>query len=1069
MQRRKYHVIFRTRIVGNKKKPGLQDSTPWAKSSTSSSGSAKTPTSYKYDTTGVSRTSGNDARAKIDDEKKSTLRIQTPKFGNSAYTAGGYQRNNTATKDTGNYNHRSELPRLKPVLDKKDSLHPPVSYRPMTKTSSRSRDPSPVDRSERSTTSSNYNRLAPPPFRRSVSRERTNSTSSIGSISSTIPKYSGRLSSNQDDVSNFKKYSGITKADGYDDNTSRYKNIGRGTSRDDATASSKYITSRFLPKNTIERSCTGYSRGSSSLAKANEVSRKNREFLNVIQAQQDHGRTSRSVSRCSSVNFDDISQKSPRESLSETNSSSKDVEMESVNVITRPTSPTPTRSTSLLKSRRIEIAKTIEKQILRPKYRGPSIDKATQSDRLDDTTKNSKYAGASRISATPWNSILDMKFSSPDKKLTKSNSNSSENCSSEQQISRKKENSPSIEKSNSNKTIGHSCIPEDKSNSKKLNAGKNERKLLPPQIPTRDSSSKSLSMHFLSSQQNKDFRKSILNMSDMAKKKVGRRSNSVSSADSESENPKDSEATDISENLNSCRSFHNSASLNSKLPQKVNSEKNITNRTRRSPSSDLSLTLSSANTSSNEDEGKSKQDNQKTEQNAASYSSYPDCSQKLQSSNSTNNTEAKSFLIRALAPVTNIFKGKQQQEEKVKWILDSSSEGNSEAIPSHNDCSVSATHSPNSGSPQRTTRGQNEQEKVFSVPKMSHIPSGEIPWWLDESAEVPEGVQTYPNWVREDGTTEDGRVIYKLRKNDSTNSSWLNDTSENSISQNSNQIKKLDQTNDSLKQSEIDDYKQNTYKLRRNDSGKVGWWLDSSENSLSRSNDIKKDQAADGEYMVQKDENGRVLYKIRRNDSTNTAWWNDSSENSSNNKTQDKTKTLDSEYLDLHKIRHIDSGERSWWLGSQENIADTSEDKVEVPKCKIRHQDSGEPAWWLQNDDDGPENEDQVPLGDRASPEGLEMPRTEGRLSPYDNVPTNECKFRPNTLFISKHTNIDDLLGGSAQIWSPLMEKIFHYQDDSNFDQVDGSGITSRGKDIIIMKKDINYEDPRGTKNSQVE
>ncbi|XP_045465037.1 FH1/FH2 domain-containing protein 3 isoform X2 [Harmonia axyridis] len=1046
---------------------------PWNKST--SAGNSKLTSPYKYESSGVGKTSGTDARSKLDDEKKSTptLRIQAPKFGSSLYNA-GHQRNTTSTsKDTGNYSNRSELPRFKPSLDRKESLHPPVSYRPFTKTTPRSRDPSPVDRSTTSSSTS-YNRLAPPSVRRSVSRERTNSTSSIGSISTTTPRYGGRSSLNQDDLPSAKKYSGISKPDKYEDSTSKYKNIGRTTSREDLTGSSKYITSRFLPKNTIERSYSGYSRGSSSLAKANEASRKNRELLNVIQAQQERGRTSRSVSRCSSINFDDISQRSSRGSTSETPSSQKEVEMETINVVTRATSPTLSKPTSLLKPRRIEIAKTIEKQVLRPKHKPEMEDKAIQSDRLDDTTKNSKFAGASRITATSWNSMLDMKFSSPNKKITKSSSNSSESSGNEQSSPKKKEsspNSPGLPKSSSNKSVGHSCVPEEKSKSA---GGKNERKLLPPQIPTRDSSAKSITNHLSSSNQNKDFRKSILNMSDLAKRKVGRRSNSVSSADSESENVKDSEATDISENLTSCRSFHNSTSLGSKLPQKLGSEKNLNNRSRRSPSSDLSLSLSSANASGNEEETKAKPvgETAPKEQNFRQNEGSS-----LSQSSNLDSAQAKSFLSRALAPVTNFFKAKQESEEKVKWEMSSSSEGNADSNSQH----------------RKLQEASDVQVKTLRVPSMRHVPSGEIPWWLDENAEIPEGVKTYPNWVKEDGTTADGRVVYRLRKNESGNSSWWNDSSENSEARPAQKDKS---PNLLCVQEHSDEYGKALFKIRRNDSTKSGWWLDSSENSSadpknvdgeylvqkdengrisyrkkdptdadgntvylqqqtdehgktmykirrndssksswwldsSESSGPKKNQVLEGDYVIQKDEMGRVLYKIRKNDSMTSSWWNDSNENSNSGKLEGKEgqsqQTLDSEYLELHKIRHIDSGERAWWLSSQENIAEASQPDTEGVQSliKIRHQDSGEPAWWLQNEEGG----DPVPLGDRASPEGLEMPKDEGRLSPYDNVP--ESKVRPDTLFISKHTNIDDILGGASQMWSPLMERLFGYHGDS--------------------------------------
>lgn len=64
-----------------------------------------------------------------------------------------------------------------------------------------------------------------------------------------------------------------------------------------------------------------------------------------------------------------------------------------------------------------------------------------------------------------------------------------------------------------------------------------------------------------------------------------------------------------------------------------------------------------------------------------------------------------------------------------------------------------------------------------------------------------------------------------------------------------------------------------------------------------------------------------------------------------------------------------------------------------------------------------------------------------GRVSPYDNVPRKPQK-RPSHLFISRHTNIDDILGGTTQLLSPLMDTIFSYQRVSGeFEEIDPSQV----------------------------
>lgn len=887
---------------------------------------------------------------------------------------------------------RTETSRIKPLLDKKDTSHPPVTYRPIARTGSRSRDPSPIDKSEKSSSSSsgyNYNKLYPRPYQRSVSRERTESLSST-----TIPKYVGRSSTTKDDPPRYggrssitkdeiPKYSGRSSISKDEPVSSRFKVGSRATSKEDLSGSQKYINSRFLPKNSVEKSYTASYSRPSNITRSNETSRKNRELLNVLHAQQEQERLSRPSSRCSSVTPEDIVPKSEIiNKISSDPKPKKEVEMVTITVVNRGTSPTQmTQPTNFLRSRRLDIAKTVEKQIIRPKTPiHTMVDKEMQSDRMDDSTKSSRFVGASRISSTPWSSFLDMKFSSPSAKQKNSKSDNSsktdESCESPKTLSR----------TSSNKSAHHSCTPKEKiKESKSASPPKSkiatpkqvtDKKLLPPQIPKSESTSKSNSLHSINSA-NKDFRKSVLNMNPEGKssKKLGRRSNSASSADSDANDP---DATDVSENLATCKSYHSKIQNDS--------------LNRRSPSSEPSIT--SATTSGSEDDTKTKKHKKKLHSAASSRTSINVSSadelpndkrpKPPQSPRTKTEGEAKSFLMRALAPVTSLFKVKQSgSAEKVNW-MDPSSESNNEnsnepinilspnitkaiePIPAkiiihrvesgekpwwlqenenanQDECQNQEDVSYNNNSCNLNENSYQESKSELKTPsnyKIAPQKSGELAWWLDESAEIPEGVETYPNWVKEDGTTEDGRVIYKIRKYDSDESSW---------------------------------------------------WLSASDKTNTDSNKNKPVQITNPEY------------------------------------------------LDSHKLRHIDSGERAWWMNSSENVSeqDKNQDqyqdvKANKSKYPISRQDSGERAWWLEHDNDNQHdeysNENLPPLGDRASPEGLEMPKDEeGRQSPYDNVPSTYRKNKPPSLFISKHTNIDDILGGSSQMWSPFLDKTYGY------------------------------------------
>ncbi|SPP77368.1 blast:FH1/FH2 domain-containing protein 3 [Drosophila guanche] len=67
----------------------------------------------------------------------------------------------------------------------------------------------------------------------------------------------------------------------------------------------------------------------------------------------------------------------------------------SVSVVTRATSPTPPGSTTVQRTRRIDIAKTIEKTIQRSTKPRQMLEKEIQSDRLDDSTRYLRYSGGS--------------------------------------------------------------------------------------------------------------------------------------------------------------------------------------------------------------------------------------------------------------------------------------------------------------------------------------------------------------------------------------------------------------------------------------------------------------------------------------------------------------------------------------------------------------------------------------------------------------------------------------------------------------------------------------------------
>lgn len=799
--------------------------------------------------------------------------------------------------------------------------------------------------------------------------------------------------------------------------------------------------------------------------------------------------------------------------------------METVSVVTRGTSPTPSSQSSYHRTRRTDLAREIQKEITRPKKRGEMVDKEIQSDRMDDTARYSRFSSTSTMSAGPWSSYLDLKYNSPrsnysstgsrysryskdssptsnrtddnisdikndsdvsksesisldlslenssskskasvgsdkgsneslnskaSKKSVSNNNNNSNKSDSKVKdiISNNKKSSPPSTRSNKSKSpplstpisscrsptplsstplsptplspIPRSPTPlsqqsprsptplssasisntplssvtslstDSSSKSKsppKTKQGSPENKKLLPPLPKGESPVKTNSCHSLSTP-NKDFRKSVLNMADNKHlKKSSKRSNSVSS-DSDPSTASISEAgtdsTTISTNkLSTSQSLSKikSSSSLSKLPQKI--EKSASDRARRSKTRSPSVGSSSDsnNSSSDDDTQKSSQKKKLAQSTNSSRTSMilsadelsldkpskPPPSPRTREGPKTE-AEAKSFLMRALAPVTNFFKMRQDSGEKLNQV---------DNPPENIITNDSNRNEPTKSDSRKSPKIDKEEKRKQYIKR---IESGERAWWLDENSEVPEGVQKFTITCTQDGDLDTGKKLYKFVKQD---------------------------------------------------SGESPWWLN---------------------------ENGEVPEGVEKYPSGNLSPKNNSKNNSRNaskrNSPEYKEKSPEnkSEFTQPYRIRHIDSGERPWWMNSNDNIPgenktkDESKDKISRFNQMWRQQ-SGEKAWWLMSNpnipdgikklsssdtdsDDSDKNDE--PLGDRASPEGLETPQTEtGRLSPYDNVPTQERQKpkRPTHLFISRHTNIDDILGGSHQLLSPLMDRIMIYQE----------------------------------------
>lgn len=757
-------------------------------------------------------------------------------------------------------------------------------------------------------------------------------------------------------------------------------------------------------------------------------------------------------------------------------------ETETVTMITRHTSPTPPGSSAYVRSRRADMAKTIEKSITRAKKRPEMIDKEIQSDRLDDPTRTSRFGSTARTSMTNWSYYTPNstsytgyagRYSTQYSNLREHSSSNSYSPS--EKTGRSQSTEPERrENSSCNSISEHNNVDSNYSN----HVGENDQEILsvyaseqnkgddtseiiinvnlklkrakspaastelvspeitvtnsqlPPQAPKAEGATKTKKV--------KVKKTSTDSSSDTgSKKKINkRRSKSISSTDSD-------QGSEVSEKGSPPKSIQKNSS-SSNLQNGLSKLKHSKSRESVSPESSITLSTQS---SISEDETVSKSKTNEVSRTSADELSIPtDRSGKQPSpvspqKNETGTEEAKSFLIRALAPVTNLFKMRHQESsDNSRWLENSTSESTGK------DVSNITTESDRSSKAKIDTTNiiASNDDNLVKLKAIRPIESGEKAWWLDSESEKKSNLQNSEN----QRSASEMNMPRKIRHVESGEKAWWLDS--NSESKHENQIPRGNT-------SENSDSNKLMKKCKFADDEKP-WWLDSSANipeGIERLSPPRK-SSSDSEKSDKFN-----FFKVRHNESGDQKdWWVTSNENSSNsNKPQEQSlmlsKSGSERSFPLRRIRHIESGERPWWLASDKNIpegieklptppppeeSDSSDSEVQVyvPPTPI-------PPFPLHLPDD-------EPLGARRSPEGLETPKENedyrGRSSPYEN---NRQFRRPSTnsyqkgvnKYISRYTDIDDILGTSGQIYSPFMDSILARRtgqlpyDDDTCEEID--------------------------------
>lgn len=601
-----------------------------------------------------------------------------------------------------------------------------------------------------------------------------------------------------------------------------------------------------------------------------------------------------------------------------------------VTTITRGTSPTPPGS-SYLRTRRQEMAKVVEKVRQRPLIGPTSVDIGIQSDRLDDSTRYTRFGNLTRATAVSLSSYSDPRYSSS------SSSSVSKYSTGASRLNRENNSTPS-EKASS--------VSSDKSTSKSELDSKTNKSLSARVEAARNLSAKS----------------SVKSISPV--KTIPTKDKSKSPLKPESTKLEISKSDSTKSDI-----------VNDSLSSKLGSLKPTSSMTK-------VTTQTNGNSLANKDFRKS-----------ALNMGPAERPRKAKSTSSSSNSNGLESVIVAAPSGTSI------KSESSKDIQRSSSESS--------ESEVSTSSSTTEESPK-----EKFQENSSSVPSQ----------------------------------TSSDSYYKKFESKLSTNSRSRNNSENQKTEQKSPQPFSC-----------FKDTVQINYKLRHFDSGERPWWLDSDENETS----------ANDNNVTEKPTNNSIESKIE--DSTQNAiiesktiQVNGSVPNVPNgkqlevNEESKKEKSRLSQLLEqseavvLNNLHRIQSGETAWWMKTDSSNKSSSSKKVNKASENktlntMWENDTQADVSELQKDDDMTESEalrscdsamsilqlpanlehftiGQSPLGHRLSPDGLEdtspnknfieesIPLKNDDLRSMSVRNARDFNAKPK-MFISRHTNIDDLLG----------------------------------------------------------
>ncbi|KAL1404778.1 hypothetical protein pipiens_018715, partial [Culex pipiens pipiens] len=392
--------------------------------------------------------------------------------------------------------------------------------------------------------------------------------------------------------------------------------------------------------------------------------------------------------------------------------------------------------------------------------------------------------------------------------------------------------------------------------------------------------------------------------------------------------------------------------------------------------------------------------------------------------------------------------------------------------------------------------GENQSYAPYKPIRVTRVESGEKAWWMMSTDNVPAKGKSQESSLSKSASREASKEVSPEKKGPGFTVYTLEAEDEAWWQQAMAELEKKDKSSSSASSSRAPskeptpEPRQQGFIVTRAESGEKAWWMyseekaneeGSSDSSVKECSPVKAKpfkitHIASGEapwWMTDEGNLSRSGSKsnvVSRSNSFNNSKSNAVSRSNSFNNSKSNAVSRSNSFNNSkqqsptkYRITRVESGERANWMDSPE---EKSVSPQKLTSLIEQHGEEEDHHHHTEMDLDEeiqsigkfvaglpqfPTGESTIellvetPLGDRASPEGVEDCK-QNRSSPYDNIPqssnNNSATLEPRpyqlelnqkpaepALFISRHTNIDDLLGGSCHPLSPMMDRMFVMDD----------------------------------------